>query len=361
MITPDRGPVFSERLVAWYDRRGRRDLPWKSPPSPYRVWVSEIMLQQTRVQTVLGYFGRFMDRFPDLGALAAAPLDSVLHLWSGLGYYARARNLHRAACIVQREHGGNLPRTLDALMALPGIGRSTAAAILAQSHGERAVILDGNVRRVLARHAGIDGWPGAPAVERRLWDMAEALTPHARLPDYTQAIMDLGATVCVRARPRCAECPVAADCVARNTGRTETLPAPRPRTRLPVRHTTMLVVTAPDASVLLRRRTANGLWGGLWSLPEADSEAPDAASWCLRHTGVAPMVEEALDTFRHTFSHFHLDITPVRIRLPRPPAVIMEPGQWLWYNVAQPDAIGIAAPVSRLLHRLAPAAQGANP
>ena len=268
---------FAERLLAWFADHGRHDLPWQRDPSPYGVWVSEIMLQQTQVATVIPYYERFMARFPDLAALAEAPLDEVLAHWSGLGYYARARNLHRAARQAMAEHGGRLPETIDALQALPGIGRSTAGAILSLALGQRHPILDGNVKRVLARHAAVAGWPGKAAVQRTLWELAEARTPRRRVADYNQAMMDLGATLCTRARPACERCPVAADCRAREQGLQTDYPGPRPRRELPERQVQMLLVRDPQGRVLLERRPPQGVWGGLWCLPELATEADPLA------------------------------------------------------------------------------------
>ncbi|TVQ49764.1 MAG: A/G-specific adenine glycosylase [Gammaproteobacteria bacterium] len=358
---------FPERLLAWHARHGRHDLPWQQQPTPYRVWVSEIMLQQTQVQTVIGYYQRFMGAFPDVHALAAAPLDEVLHLWSGLGYYARARNLHRAAGLLVSEHGGAFPRELAAVMALPGIGRSTAGAILALACGQRQPILDGNVRRVLCRHRGIDGWPGAPAVERELWALADVLTPVRDTATYTQAIMDLGATVCTRRRPACTLCPLVDDCVARREGRVEALPAPRPRRERPRRRTHMLLAMDGTARVLLRRRPPRGLWGGLWAPPEfAD---PGELAAVLGGCGlVATGPVRTLPVLPHAFTHFDLDIHPLAVPVmahdtgavtPDEPGVAdggMEDAPLLWYNPQQPPRLGLAAPVAQLLAAL----QGEN-
>ncbi|TCO80477.1 A/G-specific DNA-adenine glycosylase [Plasticicumulans lactativorans] len=333
--------------MRWYDTHGRKSLPWQQSPTPYRVWVSEIMLQQTQVATVVGYFERFTARFPDLAALAAASLDEVLHLWSGLGYYARARNLHRAAQLVVAEHGGAFPTTLEAVAALPGIGRSTAAAILSLAGGQPHPILDGNVKRVLARHAGVDGWPGAAQVLARLWRLAEARAPAARVGAYNQGMMDLGALVCVRARPACGACPVAADCIARRDGRQGDWPAPKPRRTLPVRTTAMLLLHAADGVVLLEQRPPTGIWGGLWSFPECPPGA-DIDTWCRERWGFATEGSERLAPLRHTFSHFHLDIEPVLVRVQALPERVMDAG-WVWYNSRRPDARGLAAPVQRLL------------
>jgi len=261
---------MAERLVRWSARHGRKHLPWQREPTPYRVWVSEIMLQQTQVGVVIGYYERFMARLPALADLAGAPLDDVLGLWSGLGYYSRARNLHRAAVLVRDRHDGEMPRDLDALVALPGIGRSTAGAILAFSYGDRHPILDGNVKRVLCRYHGIEGWPGQSAVERALWALAERHTPHDGVAAYTQAIMDLGATLCVRARPPCSLCPIEADCVARREGVQARIPAPRPRRAVSRRQTAFLVLRAPRGALLPERRPPPGIRGGLWCFPECD-------------------------------------------------------------------------------------------
>ncbi|WP_448505688.1 A/G-specific adenine glycosylase [Immundisolibacter sp.] len=342
-------PDFATRLLAWHTRAGRRDLPWQRLRTPYRVWLSEIMLQQTQVQTVIPYFERFTTRFADLPSLAAAPLDEVLHLWTGLGYYARARNLHRAAQQVCREHGGELPINLEALTALPGIGRSTAAAILAQAHGQRQPILDGNVKRVLCRHQAVPGWPGETAVQKRLWQIADALTPAGKAADYTQAIMDLGALVCTRTRPRCTDCPVSADCLARAAGSVADYPQPRPRRAMPQRQTCLLLLRRGDGSVLLERRPSAGIWGGLWSLPQYEGEPGALADWCRQQLGLVLSGAARTGTpFVHTFSHFRLHITPLECPVTPASAVLDAPDR-LWYNPNNRPRLGLAAPVRRLL------------
>ncbi len=268
---------FSAALLDWYDHHGRRDLPWQSEPTPYRVWVSEIMLQQTQVSTVIPYYRRFMQSFPDVAALAAAGQDQVLHHWSGLGYYARARHLHAAAQRVVQS-GGAFPDTLEAVMALPGVGRSTAGAILALACAQRHPILDGNVKRVLARFHAVDGWPGQATVQKRLWQLAEMYTPHARVAHYTQAIMDLGATLCTRGRPDCGQCPVRSGCAAHGSSRQADYPAPRPARILPVRTVTMLLLGNQASELLLERRPPTGIWGGLWSFPELAADT-DIGGW----------------------------------------------------------------------------------
>jgi A/G-specific adenine glycosylase len=341
---------FARRLLAWHGRHGRHDLPWQQDPSPYRVWVSEIMLQQTQVSTVIGYYARFMQRFPDVQSLAAAPQDEVLHLWTGLGYYARARNLQRAAQQICELHSGEFPTDFAAVAGLPGIGRSTAAAILALASGQRHAILDGNVKRVLTRHQAVGGWPGDKRVETKLWALAEAYTPKRRVAEYTQAIMDLGATLCTRTRPRCGECPVAADCRAHGAGHVTRYPAPRPRKEVPMKQTRMLMVRAGDA-VLLTRRPSAGIWGGLWSFHEIDAEA-DPREWCHRHLGVKPVSCLFRPVLRHTFSHFHLDIEPVEITLSAAPPQVADGADELWYRLDAPARLGLAAPVKRLLQAL---------
>jgi len=338
---------FARDLLAWFDRHGRKDLPWQHPRTPFRVWLSEVMLQQTQVRTVVAYFERFVQALPTLGALAEAPLDRVLALWSGLGYYSRARNLHRAARICVERHGGELPRDFDALAALPGIGRSTAGAILAQAFGLRRPILDGNVRRVLARWHGVRGWPGETAVQRELWMHADTHTPGARVADYTQAIMDLGATVCVRSRPLCAACPVAHGCVAFRDGLTAELPTRKPSRELPTRETTMLIVRDAGGRVLLERRPPTGIWASLWSLPET-SDAASARDVLRERYAVRAESSAALADFVHGFSHYHLRVTPLLVIGTRVPRVADDPGR-AWYSRDEWPALGLPSPVRRLL------------
>ncbi len=336
---------FAARLLAWFDVHGRHDLPWQHPRDPYRVWISEVMLQQTQVRTVIAYFQRLMSELPDIKSLAETSEDRVFGLWSGLGYYSRARNLHRAAQRVMTEHAGELPKDIEALSSLPGIGRSTAAAILAQAHGQRHAILDGNVKRVLARHRGIDGWPGASKIQAALWVEAEASTPHDRIVDYTQAIMDLGATVCIRSRPRCGDCPVAEDCVARREQRTAELPQRKPPREIPTRATTMLLLRDANGRVLLQRRPPTGVWSGLWSLPEvADAEA---AAGALQEHGATQ--SRALAMFTHTFSHYRLQITPLLAEAVVPHRMLADATDLEWYGSDQWPALGLPAPVRRLL------------
>ncbi|MGB5065731.1 MAG: A/G-specific adenine glycosylase [Candidatus Competibacter sp.] len=343
---------FGRRVLEWFDAHGRKQLPWKEDPTPYRVWVSEIMLQQTQVATVIPYYSRFMARFPDIRTLAAAESDEVLRLWAGLGYYARARHLHQAARILRDQHDGALPLDNATLQELPGIGRSTAGAILALAAGQRQPILDGNVKRLLARFAAVEGWPGQSRVLATLWDLAERYTPVERVADYTQAMMDLGAMVCTPRRPRCRDCPLTDACTAYQQGRTVDLPAPRPQRDLPVRAIRMLLLRAADGEVLLERRPPLGIWGGLWSFPECALTC-DITDWCRERLGLSVVVERPWTVVRHSFSHFHLDITPVPVRVSGQDGLVMEGERFVWYNTRHPDGRGVAAPVRRLLAALA--------
>lgn len=342
---------FAPALLDWFDAHGRHDLPWQNPRTPYRVWLSEVMLQQTQVATVVPYFLRFVARFPDLQALASAPVDDVLHHWSGLGYYARARNLQRAAQLAIAHHAGQLPADRAALQALPGIGRSTAGAVMALAYGRREAILDGNVKRVLARWFAIGGWPGEAAVLARLWSASEAVTPYHRVADYTQAIMDLGATVCTRARPRCAHCPVAAGCQALAAGTVGDLPGRRATRGARRVRSSVWLVAIGEAGVYLVRRPARGLWGGLWSPPDFES-AEAALTWAAgRFSRQGSPVAEA--PFLHRFTHFDLAISPLVVGVRDTTSV--EEADALWYNLVHPPSVGLAAPVATLMRRLSTA------
>lgn len=343
---------FAGRVLTWFDAHGRKHLPWQQGVSPYRVWVSEIMLQQTQVATVIPYYERFMARFPSVESLATAPVDEVLHHWSGLGYYARARNLHRAAQLLCARYGGEFPQDLGGLQSLPGIGRSTAAAILSLAGGQRQAILDGNVKRVLARYFAEPGWPGRTAVMNRLWKLAESLTPEQRVAAYNQAMMDLGAGVCTRGSPDCANCPLNRDCAAFEQGRQQDFPGRKPKKSLPRRTVRMLLVRDDAGTVLLERRPPAGVWGGLWCLPELDLEA-DPLDWCTNSLQQPAVLGRTLAPRRHTFSHFHLDIEPLEILLKQSGCGVLEGEQRLWYNPRQPEAVGLAAPVARLLEEIA--------
>jgi A/G-specific adenine glycosylase len=336
---------FAPRLLAWYDAHGRKDLPWQTPRTPYRVWISEIMLQQTQVATVIPYFERFVRELPDLAALAGASLDRVLALWSGLGYYTRARNLHAAARACMQWHGGELPATVEGLAALPGVGRSTAGAILAQAHGARAAILDGNVRRVLARWRGIDADLTTASAQKKLWVLAESLLPDARLADYTQAQMDLGATVCTRRNPRCTECPLHEDCIAQRDGRTAELPRAKKARALPQREAWLLLLRDADDRVLLVRRPPAGIWGGLWSLPQA-ADRDGAMREGARRCDAALLVDG--DGFMHTFSHFRLRARILEGKIDGARNGIAEDAAQ-WVGMAELGAFGLPQPIRRLL------------
>lgn len=343
--------LFSGQVLHWFDRHGRRDLPWQHQPTPYRVWISEIMLQQTQVATVIPYYKRFMHRFPDVTTLANAVLDDVLHLWSGLGYYARARNLHRTAGLICGQYAGEFPETLDELQALPGIGRSTAGAILALACHQRQPILDGNVKRVLARYHAVSGWPGQAAVLKQLWQLAERYTPAERVADYTQAMMDLGATVCTRSKPACECCPLVQQCVACSSHAQTDYPSPRPKRALPVKSVHMVMWLNRRREVFLEKRPASGIWGGLWSLPEFD-RLDDLEQWCEDRGATRPDTQPGVSPLRHSFSHYHLDITPHLVISDNHNDAVMEGGKYVWYNRAQPQSVGLAAPVRTLLEQL---------
>jgi A/G-specific adenine glycosylase len=351
---PDRFDGFAARLLAWFDRHGRHDLPWQHPRTPYRVWLSEVMLQQTQVATVIPYFLRFIGRFPTLPDLAAATTDDVMAHWAGLGYYARARNLHAAAKRCVELHGGELPRDFDALHALPGIGRSTAGAILAQAWGERFPILDGNVKRVLARWHGVHGWPGTPAVEKQLWSLAEAhvaRVPAARLADYTQAQMDFGATQCTRSAPACLTCPVAAGCAALGDGLVDALPTPRPGKALPEREALALLLENARGELLLQRRPPAGIWASLWTLPQAETEA-QLREWFAGEVHGDYDDAEAMPPIVHTFTHYRLHLQPLRLRKVAPRPGVRDNAELRWVARAELASLGLPAPIRRLLDSL---------
>jgi A/G-specific adenine glycosylase len=349
---PSTNPPFAKQLLQWFDEHGRHDLPWQTDRTSYRVWISEIMLQQTQVTTVIPYFERFMGRFATIQELAAAQTDQVLHLWTGLGYYARARNLHKAAKVIVETNGSSFPDTIEGLMELDGIGQSTAGAIAAISMGVRAPILDGNVKRVLARYHCISGWPEQSSVKKQLWEIAESLTPHERVDDYTQAIMDLGATICTRSKPSCQDCPFQLDCEARQQDRVAEFPGKKAKKTLPVKSVAMFILQNTLGEVLLEKRPATGIWGSLYSLPESakPSSPPELVGASIDRG--ANNVSEELQKIRHSFSHYHLDITPVRIRATKLDE-IAETDRWLWYPLDHSLEVGLAAPVKKLLNNLA--------
>jgi A/G-specific adenine glycosylase len=348
--TRDEDESFARKVVRWQKKHGRHDLPWQNTRDAYRIWLSEVMLQQTQVATVIPYFQRFLARFPDIQSLAAAAGDDVLTLWSGLGYYSRARNLHRAAQVVASQYGGRMPNDMAELQSLPGIGRSTAAAIAVFAYGARQAILDGNVKRLLARRFGIAGFAGDAAVMAALWRETERQLPTRDIEAYTQGLMDLGAMVCTRSKPRCGECPLATECVARKTDSVKNFPAPRPRRTLPQRHTQMLVLLHAK-QVLLEKRAPTGIWGGLWSLPEAAAGA-DIVALCAERYGARIDQHRPMAALAHGFTHFKLDIAPQRMIVSRIAPHVASPGiAWLSLE----DALGAAipAPVKRILKAVA--------
>lgn len=346
---------FSSRLLAWWDLHGRKDLPWQNPRDPYRIWVSEIMLQQTQVAAVIPYFERWMERFPDLPALAAASQDDVLSLWSGLGYYARARNLHKAAKACVERFDGALPNDPESLRDLPGIGPSTANAIVSLACNRPAAILDGNVKRVMARHAAVEGWPGESAIHRTLWREAERRLPEKRGADYSQAVMDLGALVCKRRKPDCAACPVAEDCVARTRGLVDAIPAPRPKKDVPARILHMLIIRDSDGRVLLQRRPPDGIWGGLWSLPEGNSRETARESAGL-NGDVQDKLFRDLPELEHRLTHLRLHIRPALVTLPPGSAIecsnVRENSDTAWASAHEREQLGLPRPVDTLLKNL---------
>ncbi|BAO45549.1 A/G-specific adenine glycosylase [Thiolapillus brandeum] len=346
-VNPD---IFAARVLAWFHRHGRRDLPWQQQPTSYRVWVSEIMLQQTQVRTVIPYYQRFMETFPDIRSLAAAPEDQVLHHWSGLGYYARARNLHRAARQIVEKHAGRFPARFEEVLALPGIGESTAGAVLSLSLGQRHTILDGNVKRVLARVFMVEGWPGRSPVQRRLWEIARQLTPEQEVAAYNQAMMDLGATVCLRSRPDCAGCPVMDCCQAHGQDRVRDFPGRRKAAKRRERSVQMLVICNSEGEVLLRKRPPTGIWGGLWSFPELGmDDKPD--EW-LAARGLSAECIRELAPRRHSFSHFHLHIHPLLILQKKTGCQVLDGDGQVWYNPGNGQRRGLSAPVQQLLLEL---------
>lgn len=339
---------FSVRLIAWHKNHGRHDLPWQTG-NAYHVWLSEIMLQQTQVATVIPYFQRFLAAFPTIRDLASASVEQVLEHWSGLGYYARGRNLHAAAQIVVNEFQGKFPSSYEQIVALPGIGRSTAAAICALAFHQRHAILDGNVKRVLARYCAIAGWAGDSNVEKRLWEHAESLMPPSEIAIYIQAQMDLGATVCTRSKPKCEACPLRTDCVACQTGMVSAYPFPRPRKAVPEKRSSFLVIVYGDA-ILFEKRAPRGIWGGLWCFPQTENES-DAVADYLQRNGIDAVVQLPLPSFSHTFTHFKLHVSPILLRVDRLPAASREAGS-AWMNMQQALASAIPVPVKKILQQL---------
>lgn len=352
MITAN---AFSRAVLDWFDHHGRKTLPWQQDITPYRVWVSEIMLQQTQVSTVIPYYERFMARFPNIETLADASQGDVLHLWTGLGYYARGRNLHACAQTVVREHGGIFPSTVDGLEALPGIGRSTAGAIAAISMGVHASILDGNVKRVLSRFYAVDGWPGSNSVQKELWLIADRLTPSKRVGDYTQAMMDLGATLCTRSKPECGRCPLQPQCLGYASGNPQQYPHSKPKKAKPEKHTALLIFENEQGEILLQQRPQKGIWGGLWSFPEHPVNTDELVIQNFASTELNARVHQHTTwaSFKHTFSHYHLHIQPIHVQIERDqPSAPLEAENVCWYNPQKPLDLGLAAPVQTLINSL---------
>lgn len=339
---------FQQRVLAWFDAYGRKDLPWQHNITPYRVWLSETMLQQTQVSTAIPYFQAFIKKFPTLEELARAPIDEVLSLWSGLGYYARARNLHKSAQLIAAQ--GQFPNTVDKLLKLPGIGLSTAGAILSIAFGQRQPILDGNVKRVLARFNAVYGWPGQSIVNKQLWVLSDYFTPIQRVADYTQAIMDLGATVCTHSKPACHICPLQEHCQAKLNNTIALLPTAKISKTLPIKQRVFLLLQNANGEIWLEKRPSVGIWGGLWSLPEF-MDVASAKDWCLSHH-LEPINLQILTMKRHTFSHYHLDYTPVLIQTHNTSHNVMEAEQ-LWCHAEQINTLGLPAPIKLLLQRYA--------
>ena len=342
---------FSQRVLLWFEKNGRKTLPWQQQLSPYRVWVSEVMLQQTQVATVIPYFNRFTATFPTVEKLATGNIDDVLHLWSGLGYYSRARNLHKAAQQIMHQYSGRFPKDIEQLTTLSGIGRSTAGAIASISMNIPAPILDGNVRRVLTRHFAVSGWPGKSSIEKQLWLLAEKLLPMNQFGHYTQAMMDLGATVCTRTKPHCTQCPLKASCIAYNTATQSFYPTPKPKKSLPTKEIYMLMLTDPSGRTLLKKRPSRGIWGGLWSLPEY-SHTQEAEEAIASLQPVTIKEKTLWPTFRHSFSHYHLHITPVQAFTDTFKTFTQEETQWYWYNPHDSRNLGLPAPIKTLLDKL---------
>lgn len=340
---------FSKALLRWFDQHGRKNLPWQHPITPYRVWLSEVMLQQTQVETVIPYFERFLEQFPRVEDLAAAEQDEVLHLWTGLGYYARARNLHKCAQMVAEEFDGEFPSDIEQLVSLPGIGRSTACAIASIAFGKPTAILDGNVKRVLTRFHAVSGWPGKPAVEKLLWEHAQAHMPKKRCGDYTQAIMDLGATLCTRSKPSCLICPMQKACEAFEQKAAANYPEKKPKKATPEKSTVMLIAENSRGEVFLAQRPQQGIWGGLWSLPEFTT-TDDALTHCQAHLGKVKSSRQ-WGVMTHVFSHYKLHITPLHVKL-KTHLALAEPNQQLWYSADANHKVGLAAPVKKLLQAL---------
>ncbi len=343
---------ISIKLLKWFNQYGRKNLPWQQDKTPYRVWVSEIMLQQTQVATVIPYYEKFMQKFPNLLALANANQDEVLSHWSGLGYYARARNLHKSAQMVRDNYGGDFPINFSEVLELPGIGRSTAGAILSLALNQHHVILDGNVKRVLSRLHLVEGWSGQVSVMNALWGLAEQHTPKKRVADYNQAIMDLGASLCSRGKnAQCELCPLSKHCGAYNTNTVSIFPHSKPKKSIPVRKTLMLMIYHEEQGIYLEKRPPVGIWGGLWCFPQCDTEL-ELDNWCKKNLSYDVHSKKKWPKMRHTFSHFHLDFTPILIKTGNPKNIVMEEKEAVWYKLGEESTRGYATPTIKLFDRL---------
>jgi A/G-specific adenine glycosylase len=345
--------VFADTLLDWFDQHGRKDLPWQKDKTAYRVWVSEIMLQQTQVSSVIGYYQRFMASFPDIHSLAKAPEDRVLEHWAGLGYYARARNLHKTAKLICSESNGEFPHDFEKIVRLPGIGRSTANAILSIAFKQQATILDGNVKRVLCRFHGIDSWPGEQRTENELWDLAEMHTPSQRCDDYTQAIMDLGATCCTRSKPACDRCPLAERCVAFKQKLQAQLPKSKPKKTIPQKETWIALIEH-NGKILLEKRPPSGIWGSLYSLPECDAALThsEAVAEIAKKLKLSLELEDMPESIHHTFSHFKLEMKPLKMQAISTPSsqLAVTDAHYHWYEKSQLHTIGLPAPIAKFLN-----------
>ncbi len=339
---------FASRLIQWQKHYGRHDLPWQNTQDPYAIWISEIMLQQTQVSSAIGYYHRFMSRFPDIHRLAEVELDEVMRLWSGLGYYSRARNLHGAAKIVVREHGGRFPKDFDSLLKLPGVGRSTAAAIASIAFNKKYSILDGNVKRVLARYFMVEGWPGIKKVENELWELADGLLPEKEMATYSQALMDLGATVCIRSNPKCDECPLSDSCLAFFQNRVMDFPFTKPKKAIPRKEVVMLVLLQ-GKEIMLQKRPPKGIWGGMWSLPEMDVNQ-DPNDFVLSTFGYMGQIKGPLSSIEHAFSHFKLRITPQLLAINH--AIKSTPDNFVWLPLEQAVDAALPAPVKKIVSEI---------
>jgi len=338
---------FQFQLLKWFDEFGRKDLPWQHPANAYRVWVSEVMLQQTQVVTVIPYFNKFIHEYPTVAELANAPLDDVLSLWAGLGYYARARNLHKSAQLIA---ASGFPDNIDEVVSLPGVGRSTAGAILSIAFNKSHAILDGNVRRVFARFKGVEGWTGGTAVNKHLWELSEKYTPKSRCADYTQAIMDLGATLCTRSKPQCGICPLQDNCLALAQNKVQELPTPKVSKKIPVKHAVFLLLINKQGEVLLEKRPPTGIWGGLWSVPELTDKL-ELNVWVDKKCLVVQESVE-LSVRRHTFSHYHLDYLPILLKVDSLTNNVMEADLRIWYKHIDHKKVALPAPIKQLFDEL---------